>query len=266
MTYDVGSRGSTDHWRRRKRRAEGAHDIAERAQCPQLATQAIERFGRIDALVNSAFVHGTFPEVVEDADLDGWRAVCDTNVFGTMTLTQEIVPHMKRQKRGAIVMINTIATRKPFAGESGYAVSKGTLAVAAKYLARELGVHGIRANSIHMGWMWSVPTQTYFRQAAAEYGMTEAEIIAPVASNIALAKLPTDDDCARGAVPCVGLRERGDRRDAGCERRRFHALRREQRICRKLGRHGISSRSTATRTASARCNSCGSRRARAAHS
>ena len=126
-------------------------DIAERAQCRQFATQAIERFGRIDALVNSAFVHGTFPEAVEDADLDGWRAVFDTNVFGTMTLTLEIVPHMKLQKRGAIVMINTQATRKPFAGESGYAVSKGALAVAAKYLARELGVHGIRANSIHMG-------------------------------------------------------------------------------------------------------------------
>ncbi|MFL6669876.1 SDR family oxidoreductase [Burkholderia ambifaria] len=122
-----------------------------------------------------------------------------TNVFGTMTLTQEIVPHMKRQKRGAILMINTQATRKPFAGESGYAVSKGALAVAAKYLTREFGVHGIRANSIHMGWMWGVPTQTYFRQAAAEYGMTEEEIIAPVASNIALAKLPTDD-CARAAL------------------------------------------------------------------
>ncbi|MFP3506191.1 SDR family oxidoreductase [Burkholderia sp. SIMBA_062] len=166
-------------------------DIAERAQCRHLATQAIERFGRIDALVNSAFVHGTFPQAVEDAHLDGWRAVFDTNIFGTMTLTQEIVPHMKRQKRGAIVMINTIATRKPFAGESGYAVSKDALAIAAKYLARELAVHGIRANSIHMGWMWGVPPQAYFRQAAAECGMTEEEIIAPVASNLALAKLPT---------------------------------------------------------------------------
>ncbi|MBL3955884.1 SDR family NAD(P)-dependent oxidoreductase, partial [Bacteroides thetaiotaomicron] len=78
------------------------------------------------------FVHGTFPEPVEEADLDGWRAVFDTNVFGTMALTQEVVPHMKRQKRGAIVMINTQATRKPFAGEGGYAVSKGALAVAAK--------------------------------------------------------------------------------------------------------------------------------------
>ena len=100
-------------------------DITDRAQCRQLATQAVERFGRIDALVNSAFVHGTFPEPVEEADLDGWRAVFDTNVFGTMALTQEVVPHMKRHQRGAIVMINTQATRKPFAGEGGYAVSKG---------------------------------------------------------------------------------------------------------------------------------------------
>ncbi|WP_187500870.1 SDR family NAD(P)-dependent oxidoreductase, partial [Pantoea agglomerans] len=68
-------------------------DITDRTQCRQLATQAVERFGRIDALVNSAFVHGTFPEPVEEADLDGWRAVFDTNVFGTMALTQEVVPH-----------------------------------------------------------------------------------------------------------------------------------------------------------------------------
>ena len=175
-------------------------DITERAQCRQLADAAIARFGRIDALVNSAFVHGAFPEPVDTADLDGWRAVFDTNVFGTMALTQEIVPHMKRQRRGAIVMINTQATRKPFAGEGGYAVSKGALAVAAKYLARELGVHGIRANSIHMGWMWGVPTQAYFRQAATEYGVPEAQIIAPIASNLALARLPTDDDCARAAL------------------------------------------------------------------
>lgn len=96
--------------------------------------------------------------------------------------------------------INTQATRKPFAGEAGYAVSKGALAVAAKYLARELGVHGIRANSIHMGWRWGVPTQGYFRQAATERGVPEAQIIAPIASNLALARLPADDDCAHAAL------------------------------------------------------------------
>lgn len=126
-------------------------------------------------------------------------------------------------------MITTQATRKPFAGDAGYAVPKGALAVAAKYLARELGVHGIRANSIHMGWRWGVPTQGYFRQAATERGVPEAQIIAPIASNLALARLLTDDDCARRAVSRVRLRERGDGRDARRERRRFHALKMEQR-------------------------------------
>jgi len=195
--------------------------IAERAQCRQLATQAIERFGRIDALVNSAFVHGTFPEAVEDADLDGWRAVFDTNVFGTMTLTQEIVPHMKRQKRGAILMINTQATRKPFAGESGYAVSKGALASACTEPARTAST-----------WV--------------DVGRADADVFPAGGSRVRdngggdhcagrvehRAREAADRRrlCARGAVPCVGLRERGARRDAGCERRRFHALRREQRI------------------------------------
>ena len=88
--------------------------IAERAQCRQLATQAIERFGRIDALVNSAFVHGTFPEAVEDADLDGWRAVFDTNVFDAQAICRGI----------------------------GLRCIEGRARV---------GVHGTRANSIHMG-------------------------------------------------------------------------------------------------------------------
>ena len=175
-------------------------DIADDAQCRGMAAAAIERWGRIDALVNSAFQHGNFPEPVEAADLDVWRQVFDTNVFGTMTLTQEVAALMKPQGGGAIVMINTQATRKPMPGESGYAASKGALAVAVKYLARELGPHGIRANSIFMGWMWGAPVQGYVRHAAAEQGVGEDAIIAPVAAQIALGRMPTDDDCARAAL------------------------------------------------------------------
>ena len=175
-------------------------DITDKAQCKHLANQTIEHFGRIDALVNSAFVHGNFPEAVEEADLDVWREVFDTNVIGTMNLTHEVVPYMKKQGFGAIVMINTQATRKPFPGESGYAASKGALAVAVKYLARELGQYGIRANSIYMGWMWGAPVQGYVKHAAAEYNLPEAKIIEPIAATIALGHMPTDDDCAKAAL------------------------------------------------------------------
>lgn len=175
-------------------------DITDRAQCKELAAQAVQRFGRIDALVNSAFVHGNFPEAIADADLEGWRSVFDTNLFGTMTLTQEVVPQMKKQGSGAIVMINTQATRKPFPGEGGYAASKGALTVAVKYLAKELGPHGIRANSVYMGWMWGAPVQGYIQQMAAEHNLPEEHLVAPIAANIALGRLPTDDDCAKAAL------------------------------------------------------------------
>lgn len=175
-------------------------DITDRAQCRHLAAEVMRKYGRIDALVNSAFLHGNFPEPMESADLDVWRSVFDTNVFGTMTLTQEVAALMKPQGGGAIVMINTQATRKPMPGEGGYAASKGALAVAVKYLARELGHYGIRANSIFMGWMWGTPVQGYVRHAAAEQGVTEDDIITPVAAQIALGRMPTDDDCARAAL------------------------------------------------------------------
>ena len=146
----------------------------------------------------SAFVHGMFPEAVEGADLDGWRAVFDTDVFGTMALTQEIVPHMKRQRRDRDDQHagdpQAICRRRGLRCIEGRARGCGKIPGArarrARY-PRERHPHGLEVG---------VPTQAYFRQAAAEYGMTEDAIIAPIASNIALAKLPTDDDCARAAL------------------------------------------------------------------
>jgi NAD(P)-dependent dehydrogenase (short-subunit alcohol dehydrogenase family) len=174
-------------------------DITDRAQCATLVAQAVGCFGRIDVLLNSAFAHGGF-EPVAQADLTAWRTLFDTNLFGTMNLTQETAGAMKAQGSGAIAMINTQAVRKPFAGEAGYACSKGALAVAVKYLAQELGPHGIRVNSVHMGWMWGAPVQGYVRHVAAEQGVAEEEIVRRIAADIPLGRIPTDDDCANAAL------------------------------------------------------------------
>ena len=176
-----------------------AADITIPSQCTRLVEQAVARHGRIDALLNSAFVHGGF-EPIAHADLQGWRALFDTNLFGTMNLTQAVVPQMRQQGSGAIAMINTQAVRKPFAGEAGYAASKGALAVAAKYLAQELGPHGIRVNSVHMGWMWGAPVQGYVAHTAAQQQVPQEQIVARIAADIPLGHIPTDDDCAKAAL------------------------------------------------------------------
>lgn len=121
-------------------------DIAKAEQCRTLADLTIEHFGRIDVLINSAYVHGAWGSSSESS-MDDWRKAMDVNLFGTMHMTQAVVPQMKQQQSGSIVMINTMATRTPNQLESGYAVSKGALKTAVQYLAQDLGPFGIRVNS-----------------------------------------------------------------------------------------------------------------------
>ena len=91
-----------------------ATDITKPEETANLVDKTVERFGRIDALINSAYSGGTFCSF-EDADLDDWRKTMEVNVFGSLSLTQRVVPVMKRQGKGAIVNINTMVERKPLA-------------------------------------------------------------------------------------------------------------------------------------------------------
>lgn len=178
-------------------------DICDRSQCEQLVAKGLETFGSIDGLVNSAFYHGNF-EPVASADLAEWRKVMDTNLIGTMNITQSVVPAMQKQGAGSIVMINTMAVRKPFVmdfgGESGYAASKAALATTVKYLAKELGQDGIRVNSAYMGWMWGAPVQAYIDFEMNQQDISQEEAIAQVTQNIPLGRIPTDEECARAAL------------------------------------------------------------------
>jgi len=174
-------------------------DIRDAAQCRRLADAALERFGRVDGLVNSAFEHGAF-EPVDSGDMRHWQSAYDTNLAGSMQLTRALVPAMKSQGGGAVVMINTMATIKPFVGEAGYAMSKGALLVAAKYLAIELGSSNIRVNTARMGWMWGAPVQGYVGHMARAQGVSEQKIVDSIAANIPLRRLVTDDECARAAL------------------------------------------------------------------
>jgi NAD(P)-dependent dehydrogenase (short-subunit alcohol dehydrogenase family) len=176
-------------------------DITHRDQCEALVAAAVKRFGRVDALVNSAFEHGAM-DYVSNADLDAWMTgPIATNLIGTLKLTQAVIPQMKAQGGGAIVMINTMAVRQvPPLGEAGYAASKAALANSAKYLAKELGPDKIRVNTVHMGWMWGAPVQGYMQWQAKELGVPMEQLVAQVASGIPIGRIPPDEECARAAL------------------------------------------------------------------
>ena len=181
-------------------------DITQRGDCESLVAAAIQRFGRIDALINSAFVHGAM-DYPSNADLDSWNAAdgpIATNLLGTLKLTQAVIPQMRKQGGGAILMINTMAVRQvPPLGEAGYAASKAALAVSTKYLAKELGPDKIRVNTVHMGWMWGAPVIGYMQWQSQQTGVPVEKLRDGIAAGIPLGFVPTDDDCARAALCLV---------------------------------------------------------------
>lgn len=174
-------------------------DIADVAQCQALADRALQAFGRIDVLFNSAYDPGSF-EPIAQANLDGWRRAMDVNFFGTMQLTQACVPAMIAAGGGAIVMIATMVEHKPLATQGGYGASKSALRSATKHLALELGRHGIRVNSCHMGWMWGPAVEGYFAWQSSQTGKSQQELIEEVTRNIPLGVIPDDGECAKAAV------------------------------------------------------------------
>jgi NAD(P)-dependent dehydrogenase (short-subunit alcohol dehydrogenase family) len=174
-------------------------DIAKREQCKRLADAAIERYGRIDVLLNSAYIAGSFGPI-ESADLDDWRKTLDVNLFGTLGLTQEVLLHMKNARRGSIVNVNSQVTRKPIAGQAGYATSKAALACATSYLALECGQYGIRVNSVFLGWMWGPSVAGYFEHVHRTQGTSVETQKAAVAAMIPLGLIPPDSECARSII------------------------------------------------------------------
>ncbi|GAA2329453.1 MULTISPECIES: SDR family oxidoreductase [Streptomyces] len=177
-----------------------ATDIADEGQCEALAALAVERFGGIDAVIHVAALD-SYMGGLEDADFASWSRVVDTNLFGTLRMTRACLPALKRHG-GSVVMIGTQSSvaAPTQVRQAAYAASKGALVSAMYSLARELGPHRIRVNTVQPGWMWGPPVQAYVAFAADSEGVPEAEVLARLADRMALPELATDGDVAEAAV------------------------------------------------------------------
>lgn len=173
-------------------------DVTVAADCGRLAAEARDRFGKIDVLVNNAYHPGTY-ERFESDDLANWRPPLEVNLFGSLQLTQAVLPEMKARRQGSIVMINSMIVRRVLPTMIGYAASKAALLTAAEGLARELGAYGIRVNSVLPGYIWGPALEGYFKFQAGQRGVDPKVVYDEVAAGIALGRIPGSDEIA-GAV------------------------------------------------------------------
>lgn len=122
------------------------------AQVDALVADVVQRFGRIDILVNGVGGSTIIAKPSAETDeltLAEWQAIVDFNLNGTFLFAHAVIPIMKRQKAGKIVNIASIAGRgKSIASSSAYAAAKGGIIAFTTKLATELGPHGINVNAI----------------------------------------------------------------------------------------------------------------------
>jgi 3-oxoacyl-[acyl-carrier protein] reductase len=163
-------------------------DISDVAQAATLVDKTVKHFGRVDLLVANAGIWEGAP--VEELSEDVWDRVIDANLKGTWAACRAVVPLMRKQRRGGIVIVSSTAGQRGEAGYSNYAASKGGQISFTKALAVELAPD-IRVNSVAPGWVDTDLNNGVFGDKQFKQKITEA---------IPLARVATADDVALSIV------------------------------------------------------------------
>ncbi|MFO0966713.1 MAG: 3-oxoacyl-ACP reductase family protein [Gemmataceae bacterium] len=124
-------------------------DMNRRDDVRRLAHAALEKFGRIDVLVNNAGTN--VPQPIDEIKDEDWDRVMEINLNSIMLLTRAIVPQMKSRKWGRIIHISSIMGYVSNNGRNVYSATKAALIGMARASALDLGAHGITVNCIAPG-------------------------------------------------------------------------------------------------------------------
>lgn len=124
-------------------------DVSKIEDVKKLVKYVIEKYGRIDVLINNAGI-SQFRVFTDITDKD-WNMMIENNLNSVFYMTREIVPYMISEKSGCIINISSIWGQIGASCECHYAVSKAGIDALTKSLAKELGPSNIRINSIAPG-------------------------------------------------------------------------------------------------------------------
>ena len=164
-------------------------DVTSEPDWKSAIRETVERFGKLDVLVNNAGVYSAVP--IEQTTVEEWDQVMAVNARGTFLGTKHAIPAMRKAGGGSIVNVSSIRGLVGDSRGGAYGTSKGGVRLLTKHTAVQHAKDGIRANSIHPG-----PIDTDF--IAANIGTPEG--LAASIARVPLGRIGTVEDTAYGAL------------------------------------------------------------------
>ena len=164
-------------------------NVAQIADCEKAVEQSLDKFGRIDILINNAGI--TRDNLLMRMSDEEWDAVLAVNLKGVFNCTKAVVRPMMKARKGRIVNIASVVGLMGNAGQANYAASKGGVMLMMQTLAQEVAPSRIRVNSIAPGAI-RTPINTAAWQTPQAY---EA-----LMTLVPYKRIGEPDDVARAAV------------------------------------------------------------------
>ncbi len=122
-------------------------NVSDETSIANATTKTLERFGRVDSLVNSAGVAG-INAPVDEYPIDEWKRVIDINLHGTFLTCRALVPHMKDNGYGRIVNLSSVAGKEGNPTASAYSAAKAGVIALTRSLGKELATSGVLVNAV----------------------------------------------------------------------------------------------------------------------
>ena len=126
-------------------------DVANFEQCEAMVKDTIEKFGKIDVLVNNAGI--TKDGLIMRMKKEDFEAVIDINLTGTFNVTRNVIPYMIKQKSGRIINLSSVVGVAGNAGQTNYSASKAGVIGFTKSLAKEVASRNILVNAVAPGFI-----------------------------------------------------------------------------------------------------------------
>ncbi len=124
-------------------------DVTDPAQLDAMVKAAVERWGRLDILVNNAALQPNL--FIDQYDLEKLRKIWNINIGGYFHAVRACLPHLRRSDCGRVVNISSIHGKRPTGFDAGYAMTKGAIRMFTRELALELFEDGITVNAVDLG-------------------------------------------------------------------------------------------------------------------